>query len=380
MTTRWSTSTDTMGLLDKIKDLEAEIARTQKNKATEKHLGSLRAKLAKARAEMMEGPKSSGKGEGFDVAKAGDARVSMVGFPSVGKSTLLSKVTDTESTSGAYEFTTLTCIPGVIEYMGANIQLLDLPGIIEGAAKGKGRGRQVIGVARTSDLILMMMDASKGEIQRKLLEAELESVGIRLNEQPPDITFKVKKGGGIQFNSTVPLTKIDENVVKSILSTYKIHHAEVLFREDATMQQFIDVIQGNRRYIRCLYVYNKMDTVWMEEVERLANQPDTIVISCAWDINLDWLIESIWDYLDLTRVYTKKRSAMPDFDEPFILRDGTDVESVCRSIHNDMVNTFKYATVWGRSSKFNPNPQRVGLKHVLADEDVLQIVAATIDG
>ena len=44
----------------------------------------------------------------------------------------------------AYEFTTLTTVPGCIKYKGAKVQLLDLPGIIEGAKDGKGRGRQVI--------------------------------------------------------------------------------------------------------------------------------------------------------------------------------------------------------------------------------------------
>lgn len=70
------------------------------------------------------------------------------------------------SSHPSYEFTTLTCIPGKIEYNGANIQLLDLPGIIEGAAQGKGRGKQVIAVARTADLVLMMLDATKSHQQR----------------------------------------------------------------------------------------------------------------------------------------------------------------------------------------------------------------------
>lgn len=56
----------------------------------------------------------------------------------MGKSTILTNLTGTKSEAAAYEFTTLTCIPGVIHYNDAKIQLLDLPGIIEGAAEGKG--------------------------------------------------------------------------------------------------------------------------------------------------------------------------------------------------------------------------------------------------
>ena len=113
----------------------------------------MKAKLAKYRTQLLEPSGKKGeKGEGFEVLKSGDARVAMIGFPSVGKSTLLSSITKTESEQASYEFTTLTCIPGnteyhpeclteknslfiftfvgVIEYKGANIQLLDLPGIV----------------------------------------------------------------------------------------------------------------------------------------------------------------------------------------------------------------------------------------------------------
>jgi small GTP-binding protein len=144
-------------------------------------------KLARLRAQLLEpgGGGGGGPGAGFDVQKSGDARIALVGFPSVGKSTFLSKVTKTKSEVAAYAFTTLTAIPGVLEYGGAEIQLLDLPGIIEGASEGKGRGRQVISAAKTSDLILMVLDATKKAEQRALLEAELEAVGIRLNREPP---------------------------------------------------------------------------------------------------------------------------------------------------------------------------------------------------
>ena len=71
------------------------------------------------------------------------------------KEYFLSKVTETEFVASEVDFTTLTCIAGVLKHKGARIQLLDTPGIIQGAASGKGRGRQVIAVARTADLILM---------------------------------------------------------------------------------------------------------------------------------------------------------------------------------------------------------------------------------
>jgi hypothetical protein len=77
-------------------------------------------------------------------------------FARVGKSTFMGKITKTKSVVAAYAFTTLTAIPGVLEYGGAEIQILDLPGIIEGASEGKGRGRQVISAAKESFCIWLV--------------------------------------------------------------------------------------------------------------------------------------------------------------------------------------------------------------------------------
>lgn len=363
-----------MGILEKIADIEKEIARTQKNKATEYHLGLLKAKLAKYRAELLDikAGGGGGKGEGFDVMKSGDARVALIGFPSVGKSTLLNKTTGTESVAAAYEFTTLTCIPGTINHRGATIQLLDLPGIIEGASQGRGRGKQVIAVARTADLVLMMLDATKGQQQRQLLEAELEAVGIRLNKQRPNITFRTRAAGGVGFTATVPLTQLNEKLVQTILHEYRVYHAEVIVREDVSIDDFIDVVVGNRRYLRCLYCYNKIDAIGMEDLDRLARQPNTVVISCELDLNLDYLIERIWTELALLRVYTKKRGEWPDFEDAVILRAGSTIEHLCHRIHRSLPSIFKFALVWGSSAKHQP--QKVGLQHRLHNEDVIQIV------
>lgn len=225
--------------------------RTQKNKATEYHLGQLKAKLAKLRTQLQEPAKAGGASEGFEVSRYGDARVALIGFPSVGKSTLLTSLTGTKSEAASYEFTTLTCIPGVIHYNDAKIQLLDLPGIIEGAAEGKGRGRQVIAVCKSADLLLMVLDAGKPHSHREILTRELESVGVRLNRSPPAITIRKKKTGGMSLSSTVPLTHVDEKAVYRVLQEYKMHNADLLFKEDATIDDLIDVIEGNRKYVRC---------------------------------------------------------------------------------------------------------------------------------
>jgi small GTP-binding protein len=310
------------------------------------------------------------------VMKSGDARVALVGFPSVGKSTFLSTMTKTESVAASYEFTTLTCIPGVIEYEGANIQLLDLPGIIEGASQGKGRGRQVIAVAKTADLILFMLDATKGDTQKTLLEQELESVGIRLNKAPPSIYFKRKSTGGVKFTHTVPLTHCHEKLIMTILHEYKIFNADVVFREDATVDEFIDIIQGNRVYLKCLYVYNKIDQLSLDEVDRLARIPHSVVISCELSLNLDYMLKKLWQYLALIRIYTKKPGNAPDIGpgDGIILRSSSTVEHACHALHRTLVAQFRYAIVWGTSTKFVGSPQRVGLKHPLHHEDVIQIV------
>ncbi|KAK5640805.1 hypothetical protein RI129_009352 [Pyrocoelia pectoralis] len=218
----------------------------------------------------------------------------------------------------------------------------------------------------------MMLDATKQDIQRQLLEKELESVGIRLNKQKPNIYFKVKKGGGLSFNSTCNLTKIDEKLVQLILHEYKIFNAEVLFREDCTADELIDVICANRVYLPCLYVYNKIDQISIEEVDRIARQPHSVVVSCNMKLNLDYLLETLWEYLALIRVYTKKPGQPPDFNDGLILRRGASVEHVCHVIHRNLAEAFKYALVWGTSTKYSP--QRVGISHIMQDEDVIQVV------
>ncbi|XP_015783606.1 developmentally-regulated GTP-binding protein 1 [Tetranychus urticae] len=363
-----------MSTLEKIAAIEAEMARTQRNKATMGHLGLLKARLAKLRRELIT-PKGGGgvAGEGFDVAKTGDARIGFVGFPSVGKSTLICNLAGVYSEVAAYEFTTLTTVPGVIRYKGAKIQMLDLPGIIEGAKDGKGRGRQVIAVARTCSLIYIVLDVLKPLVHKRLIEKELEGFGIRLNKKPPNITFRKKEKGGIALQTLVQQSELDLETVKTILSEYRIHNADVVLKSDVTCDDFVDVIEGNRVYIPCIYVLNKIDQISIEELDIIYKIPHTVPISAHHKWNFDDLLELTWEYLKLVRIYTKPKGQLPDYGSPVILgEDRKTVEDFCDKLHRTIIKEFKYALVWGSSVKHFP--QKVGKDHVLNDEDVVQIV------
>lgn len=322
------------------------------------------------------GPKGGGggPGEGFDVTKSGDTRVGLVGFPSVGKSTLLGKLTGTFSEVAAYEFTTLTCIPGTIRYKGAKIQLLDLPGIIEGAKDGKGRGRQIIGTARTCNMLMIVLDAMKPLTHKRKIEKELDGFGIRLNKKPPNIHFHKKMKGGINYVNNDKETLLDEDTVKAVLSEYKIHNADVIVRQpNITVDDLLDVVEGSRVYMPCVYVINKIDAISIEELDIFAEAPHCVPISAGHEWNLDMLLEKTWEYCNMLRIYTKPRGQLPDYEEPVILHDSAPtVEQFCNRLHRSLLSQFKYARVWGSSVKHQP--QKVGRDHVLHDEDIVQIV------
>ncbi|KAG6335533.1 hypothetical protein ID866_3563 [Astraeus odoratus] len=371
-------------------------ARTQKNKATSYHLGQLKAKLAKLRRDLISpgggGGGGGSGGLGFDVARTGVASVGFVGFPSVGKSTLMSKLTGTHSEVSEIDFTTLTTVPGTLKVHGAPIQILDLPGIIEGANDGRGRGRQgeyliyychyftnsrstVIAVARTCNLIFIVLDVLKPLGDKKIIEGELEAFGIRLNKKPPAISVRKKDKGGIAVTNTVPLTNIDQDEIKAVLSEYKLSNADVTIREpNCTSDDLVDVIEGNRVYIPAIYVLNKIDAISIEELDLLYKIPNSVPISSKEWLNVDELIEKMWEALKLVRVYTKPRGQSPDYSAPVVLRHGKcSIDDFCNAIHKEIAKQMKYAVVWGSSAK-HARGQKVGLDHVLEDEDVVHIV------
>jgi len=364
-----------LGIPEKIKAIQDEMAKTKINKATEHHIGLLKAKIAKLKREQEENiiKKSGMKSDGFDVRRTGDATIVLIGLPSVGKSTLLNKMTKAKSTVGAFTFTTLTVVPGMMEYRGAKIQVLDLPGIIKGASTGKGLGRRILSVARTADLVLLLLDVFQ-PYHEDVLVNELGNIGIRLNQLPPNITIEKASMGGIAVAQQVRLTKITEKHLKDILHLYGIVSARVVTREDITSEQLADYIAGNISYSKSITILNKIDLVDKKFVKELKKKikSEVIEVSAESEINIELLKEKIYERLKFIRIYMRPKGGETDFKEPLIAREGDTVEDICNKLHRRMKRAFRFGLVWGKSVKFGG--QRVGLTHILIDEDVLTII------
>jgi small GTP-binding protein len=364
-----------MGIPEKIKAIQDQIHQTQLNKATEHHIGLLKAKIAKLKREQetIHTKRTGISSDGFDVKRTGDATVVFIGLPSVGKSTLLNKITGSRSAVGAYQFTTLTVVPGILEYRGARIQVLDLPGIIEGASKGKGLGKRILAVARSADLVILILDVFQ-PYHENVLRTELGNIGIRLDQKPPNIVVEKASTGGVAIAQQIKLTKTPEKLVREILNVYGITSARVVIREDITSEQLVDYLTGDKSYAESITVLNKVDLVDPKFVKEVKAKVKSQVIPISADsgMNIELLKEKIYEKLDFIRLYMRPKGGQTDFDEPLIIRRNSTVEDVCNKLHRSMKKEFRYGLVWGKSVKFGG--QRVGLQHVLQDEDILTII------
>jgi hypothetical protein len=360
-------------LEEKITAIEDEIRETPYNKASQHHIGRLKAKIAQLRETLEHRSGKGGKGVGFAVKKSGDATVALVGFPSVGKSTLLNKLTDANSRVGAYDFTTVDVIPGTMFYKGLSIQILDIPGIIGGAARGKGRGREVISIARNANLIIILLDILHLE-HLKTIEKELNNAGIRLGQTPPKATIKKTMRGGLKVVSSVPLKKINERTIREIVNINGIHSADITLHEDMDEERFIDAVMKNRVYSPYVIALNKIDTADAATVADAKKKlgGDAVLICAEKAENLEELKEKIFRKLDLIRIYMKPHGGEPDFDEPLIVRRGSTIGEICDIVHKDIRKKFKHAAIIGKSARFAG--QEVGLDHVVLDEDIITII------
>jgi len=248
--------------------------------------------------------------------------------------------------------------------------------MIAGAAMGKGRGKEVIGVVRSADIIVIVVDVFNQQ-HVDVLFKELYDAGIRINCRKPDITIKKTAYGGVRLSSVGTLD-LEIGEVRSILAESKMMNADVLIRGNATQEDFIDAVQGNRIYVPAIITVNKVDLIEQETYDMIEsdlterfNVPP-LMISAQSGYHMEELKDAVYDLLGFIRVFLKPHGDEADLEEPLIVRRGSSVHDVCTKLHRDFVYRFRYARIWGRSVK-HPG-QRVGLPHKLKDGDLLTII------
>lgn len=359
--------------LEKIKELEDRISNTKYNKKTQHAIGLMKAQVAALKQKLSAGKGKGGTSDqGYSVKRSGDATVVLLGFPSAGKSTLLNKITGQESEVGSYAFTTLTCIPGMLDYKHAKIQILDVPGIVEGAASGSGRGKEVLQVIRNADLVLMLIDGQKPQHKRKI-EKEVWEANVRINKKKPDIKITKKSKDGIGVGRTVETPELDDETVIAILRQFRIMNADVLIRDDIHADDLIDALEKNKAYLPAITVVSKADLIHPDDKPKIDEKlnPD-LYVSAHENYNIEKLKDLIFDSLEFTRIYLKEVNKPADMEVPMIMRKGDTIKDLCQKLHKDFVDKFTFARIWGPSAKFD-GQKLMKKTHVLKDEDVVEI-------
>lgn len=333
-----------------ISRVEKEIRDTPYDKSSEHHHGVLKAKLAKLKDEL-DGPmnKGGGGGVGYAIKHSGDASVVLVGLPSVGKSTLLNKVTNAESKVGNYDFTTLGVVPGMMEYKGVKIQILDLPGIVEGASGNKGFGKKVISVIRAAELVVLMTDIQRIDWLNVVIK-ELYNAGIRLNTKPPKIIIHKTHKGAIQVID--PYNSFDKEEIIEIAEEMGIDNAIIQLGEKIeNVDRLIDGLVKSRKYMPAVKIVTKMDLVKPMDFKKI---PEDVLKMCVdQNLGIEEFKERIWQGLGLVRVYLKRdRITEGDKKEPLIIKNTANLDQVLKRISNQMRDDVGKAYIWGKNARF----------------------------
>src|SRR5438132_7751341 len=114
------------------------------------------------------------------VRREGAAQIAFVGPPNAGKSSLLQALSDVEVKTGDYAFTTTRPVPALTRIEGVLVQLVEIPGLIEGAHAGRGGGRPLLGVLRGADAILFCQDAAASTAGLAAVLDEVREAGIEV--------------------------------------------------------------------------------------------------------------------------------------------------------------------------------------------------------
>jgi len=302
--------------VEKIMALEEMLAIMPKHKGTDHLRADLRGRIAKL--TQLAAKKSGAHRASMIIEKEGAAQVAVVGLPNVGKSQLVSSITNASPTVADYPFTTHSATPGMMEFENIKIQLLDTPPLIPQAIEF-----WLPRTIRRADALLLVIDLNDAPI------AQFEDITTQLESMRVEIV-----GSPVKEEPTASLSR-----QKALIIGNKL-----------------DLENASNNYIALKDKYGE--------------QLPVIAISAKEGAGLEELKREIFQMLDIIRVYTKAPGQKPDFNDPIILSRESTLEDAAASVHKDFLAQLKYARMWGSGKHDGVMVRR---DHVLQDGDIIEL-------
>ncbi|MFC1993262.1 GTPase [Chloroflexota bacterium] len=301
---------------EKIAILEEMLAIMPKHKGTDHLKAELRGRIAKLTQSL--GKKAAGHRSSMTIEKEGAAQIAVIGLPNIGKSQLVSAITNASPGVADYPFTTWNATPGMMPYENIQIQLIDTPPLAP-----QSIDFWVPPMLRRADALLVMVDLGDAPInQLESITEQLENMRIIFGERTAD---EEQEGAFWQKKMLIIGNKIDLENANGNYTTLKSRYGEQL---------------------------------------------PVIAVSAREGIGLEELKHEIYRVLSIIRVYTKTPGQKPDLTDPIIMGKGSTLEDAATAVHKDFASNLKYARIWGSGKHDGLMIKR---NHVLEDGDIIEL-------
>jgi len=354
------------------------------HKGTMKLRGEMNRKISLIRADLdkkkrMGTGKSSG-GPKLFVEKEGSAQIALIGMTNVGKSCLMSATTNSKVVVTPTPFSTHEPVPGIMNFLDVQFQIVEAPAVMEGSAGGRAAGHVTLGLARNADGVILMIDLSRDPIEQlDLVLAELEKSRVLVSKPSGRVDIDRRHAGAaLRVILVGKLLDCSMQDVEDLLRSYKINDAIVRISGEVRLDDVEDAIFETTIYKPAVIVANKLDLKGAAANLRLLKsyvngRLPVVPMSCEQKTGITELGQALLESLKIIRIYTKEPGSKEDTGHPFVLKHGATINDLAKNIHKEFVQNFLFAMVWAKRLPFSP--KKVGLGFVLEDGDIVEIHA-----
>jgi ribosome-interacting GTPase 1 len=353
------------------------------HKGTMKLRGEMNRKISLIRDDLenkkRKGTGKSSGGPKLFIEKEGSAQIALVGMTNVGKSCLMTATTNSKVLVTPTPFSTHEPVPGIMNYLDVQFQIVEAPAVMEGAAEGKAGGQVTLGLARNADGVILMVDLSRDPVEQlELLVAELEKSRV-LVSKPSGGRVEVDRrhaGAGLRIIIVGRLIDCSMRDVEVLLRGYRINDAIVRISGEVSLDDVENAVYENTVYKPAVIVGNKLDLKGAQANLRhlktyVNGKLPVVAMSCEHKTGIEELGKAMFESLGIVRIYTKEPGNRVHSDHPFALRKGATVNELAKNIHKELLSNFMFAMVWAKRLRFSP--KKVGVNFVLEDGDIVEI-------